>query len=422
MLTETESGEASVPVAIGVSSRKKTEQEATQADKHSRTLLFVTNSFSYGGSEKHLLELLRGIQEPGTRVIILCTDSDPFTERLNSLSLEEVVVQHERSLESIWDWAQVFRKNKPNAVVLVYGTLWMLPWVAAVAARVAGVPRLYAIHHLMPQQPAEPLIQTIKSPRDLLRRVFGRRVRKLLFARIPPRICDTTICVSNAVRDSLVADYGFPMGKMRTIHNGVACREFALKSGDRASVRAALDVGANDVLLICTARLSREKGIDILISAMERILTRYPFCKCAVVGDGPLGEKLREDIRSRGLDRQVLLLGFQKDVKPYLSAADVFVLVSYIEGLPYSVLEAMASGLPCVVTDVGGNREAVVDRTTGLVIKPGSVDEAVLAIEYLLSHPQERANMAKAAQRRATSEFEIDEKMAEFRKLFLACE
>jgi glycosyltransferase involved in cell wall biosynthesis len=419
MLTDTKSTDSSSRIDLGVSSRNTA--KATQLDvARTRTLLFVTNSFSYGGSEKHLLELIRRINQPGTRVIILCTDSDPFTERLSSQSPAEVVVQQERNLESIADWKQAFKRNKPDAVILVYGTLWMLPWIAALAARLAGVPRIYAIHHLMPMPPPEPLIRTIKSPRDLLRRVIGKRVRRLLFVRIPPRLCDSTICVSNAVRDSLVADYGFPARRMRTIHNGVSCEDFEPGPDDRTSTRAALGIAPNEFLLVCTARLSREKGIDILISAMARIVQNHPACKCAVIGDGPLRDQLNQEVKARGLDHHVLLLGFREDVRPYLAAADAFALVSHIEGLPYSVLEAMASGLPCVVTNVGGNREAVIDRSTGFVINPGSVDEAVEAVEYLLSHPQERAKMAQAARHRAFSEFEIEAKMAEFRKVLLA--
>lgn len=206
---------------------------------------------------------------------------------------------------------------------------------------------------------------------------------------------------------------------MRTIHNGVPCRDFQPKFDDRTTTRAVLGIGSNEFLLVCTARLSREKGIDVLISAMESIARKYPACKCVVIGDGPLRDQLKEEVRSRGLDSHVWLLGFQDDVRPYLAAADAFVLTSFIEGLPYSVLEAMASRLPCVVTDVGGNREAVVDRLTGLVVNPGSVNEVINALEFLLNHPGERSAMAEASQRRAFNEFEIEAKMAEFRNLLL---
>ena len=384
-----------------------------------RTLLFVTNAFSYGGSEKHLLELLNRLEDGNVRSVILSTDSDPFTERLKKGCRSSVAIRSEKSLKSIKDWVRVFREIKPDAVVLVYGTFWLLPWFAAVAARLARVQKLYAIHHLMPQPPPDPQILEINSPRDVLRRVFGKRVRKLLTARVPPHLCNTTICVSNAVRDSLIQQYHFPARKIITIHNGISLREFAPGRIDRTAIRTKLEICSDDFLLVCIARLSTEKGIDILLSAMSRVIQMYPSCKCIIIGEGPLREKLLEQLKSLGLSRHVFMEGFQADVRPYLCAADAFVLTSHIEGLPFSVLEAMACGLPCVVTNVGGNAEAVVHKVNGLIVDHRSVEEVVQAISYLLTHPQERAGMAQASRSRVCEEFDIEAKMAEIKRLIL---
>jgi glycosyltransferase involved in cell wall biosynthesis len=384
-----------------------------------RTLLFVTNAFSYGGSEKHLLELLSRLEDGNVQSVVLCTDSDPFTERLKEGCRSSVAIRSEKSLKSVRDWLRVFREIKPDVVVLVYGTIWMLPWIAAVAVRLAGIQKLYAIHHLMPLPPREPRILEIKSPLDVLRRVFGRRVRRILSARVPPNLCNKTICVSDAVRDSLIQQYGFPARKMLTIHNGVSSREFTPDRSDAISIRTKLEIRFDEFVLVCTARLSAEKGIDILLSAMSQIIQKDPSCKCIIVGEGALKEKLLEQVKSLGLRRHVFLEGFHADVRPYLCAADVFALTSHVEGLPFSVLEAMACGLPCVVTNVGGNAEAVAHNVNGLVVNPGSVEEVVQAIIYLLTHPQERARMADASRSRAYQEFDIEARMADIKRLIL---
>jgi glycosyltransferase involved in cell wall biosynthesis len=106
-------------------------------------------------------------------------------------------------------------------------------------------------------------------------------------------------------------------------------------------------------------------------------------------------------------------------VKPYLCAGDVFTLTSYREGLPFAVLEAMACGLPCVVTNVGGNAEAVIQNSNGLVVNAGSVDEVVEAISFLMSHPEERAQMSRVARVRACEEFDIETRMAEIKRVIL---
>jgi glycosyltransferase involved in cell wall biosynthesis len=385
-----------------------------------RTLLFVTHSFSYGGSEKHLLELLSRLEDGNVQSVVLCTDSDPFTERLKEGCHSSVAVRSEKSLKSVRDWHRVFREIKPDVVVLVYGTLWLLPWFAAVAVRLAGVQKLYAIHHLMPLPPPEPRILEIKSVRDVLRRVFGRRVRRILSARVPPNLCNKTICVSDAVRNSLIQQYRFPERKMLTIHNGISPREFAPGRSDGIAIRTKLEIRSDEFVLVCTARLSAEKGIDILLSAMSQIIQKNPSCKCIIIGEGSLKEKLLEQVKSLGLSRHVFMEGFHDDVRPYLCAADAFVLISHIEGLPFSVLEAMACGLPCVVTNVGGNAEAVAHNVNGLVVNPGSVDEVVQAIIYLLTHPRERARMAHASRFRVYKEFDVEARMADIKRLILS--
>jgi glycosyltransferase involved in cell wall biosynthesis len=413
-------------LATGTTSQVQREPQTRESSMHqivdgtrkSRTILFVTNAFSYGGTEKHLLDLLKRIRERNVRSIVLCTDSDPFTERLADECRGNVIVRSEKSLKSMKDWRRLFREIRPNVVVLVYGTLWILPWFVAVAARLEGIRKLYAIHQLMPQPPAEKPVMRIRSARDFLRKIFGKRVRKLLSARVPPYLCRKTICVSDAVRKSLTQDYGFPSRRLVTIYNGVSLDCYPPPS-DRTALRAKLGIGADEFVLVCTARLSPEKGIDLLVSAIGKVIQAGLACKCIVIGEGALKKSLSEQSKALGLSRNVFFEGFRADVRPYLSAADVFVLTSHIEGLPFSVLEAMASGLPCVVTNVGGNAEAVHHNVNGLIIKPGSAEEAATAIIQLMTHPDECRRMAQASLSRAGNEFDLEAKMADIKRLIL---
>ena len=383
-----------------------------------RTLLFVINSFSYGGSEKHLLELIGRLEGCNVQSIVLSTDSDPFTERLKDGCHSSVSIRSENSLKSFMDWSRVFREIRPDVVVLVYGTLWMLPWLAAAAGWVAGVQKLYAIQHLIPP-PLSPPAQG-KSPRDVLRRIFGRRARRLLSARVPPYLCNKTICVSDAVRDNLIRQYRFPARKMLTIHNGVSSVDFAPSRSNGTAIRTKLGIRPDDLVLVCTSRLSPEKGLDVLLKAFSMILHGNLSCKLIIIGDGYLRDKLMKQIEELNLSQNVFMEGFQDDVRPYLCAADAFVLTSHVEGLPFSVLEAMACGLPCVVTNVGGNSEAVIHNVTGLVVNPGSTEEVVQAISYLLTQPQERTRMGNASRSRVLKEFDVEACMSEIKRVILS--
>jgi len=381
----------------------------------SRTVLFVTNTTGYGGSEKHLLEIIDRLGDSDIRPMILCAKTDPFSARLNNYYAN--VIRCENALKSAWGWFRVFRDIRPDVVVFIYGTLLDIPWYASAAARLALVRRLYGIQHLI-APPLPPKVE-VRSILDVLRRLIGKRARRLMSAYVAPRFCDKTICVSNAVRDSLVQDYHFPPEKAVTIYNGVSVSTFVPSGDEGIAVRDKLGIHSEEFVLVCAARLSGEKGIDILLLAMSEIVRRNVSCKCIIVGDGYLREKLSEQIRELGLVGHTFMLGFQQDVRPYLLAANVFVLTSHKEGLPFAILEAMACGLPCIVTNVGGNAEAVAHNVTGLVVKAGSPIDVAEAVCYLFTHPEERMRMSRKARLRVCREFDIEARMAEIKRLIL---
>jgi len=170
---------------------------------------------------------------------------------------------------------------------------------------------------------------------------------------------------------------------------------------------------------VCVARLSEQKRIDLLLLAVARALRNGVCCRCIIVGDDPLREELEEQALALGLSGHVFFEGFREDVRPYLQAGTAFVLTSRREGMPFSILEAMACGLPCIVTRVGGNSEVVTHGINGLVVSPGSVDEVADAISYLATHPQERAEMSRMARSRVHEEFNIEDRMAQVREAIL---
>ncbi len=250
----------------------------------------------------------------------------------------------------------------------------LVPWQANLAAMLVGIRRRFAIQHLV--LPPLPPPEGGNGPRAWLRRRIGKRARRFLGWRVGGHLCTKTLCVSDAVRDSLLNTLRFPRRKTITIHNGVSISTFFPSSSNGAAIRARLEIGPDEFLLVCAARLSEAKGIDILIEALNQVIRRGVSCKCMILGDGPLKGRLLEQVDTAGISDYVFFEGFQKDVRPYLQAGSAFILTSHLEGLPLAVLEALSCGLPCIVTNVGGSAEAVKHGVTGLVIPPASVEEA----------------------------------------------
>lgn len=381
----------------------------------SQKILFVLpKTTQFGGLEQHLLELLARLPAQ-VRPLILCFDQDVISARMDEIQKSRAVVKCVAEPKSLRDWAQMIRKARPDIIVFCYSWIEAFPWQAAAAACLAGVRKRFSIQHLIPS-PLPPPIRG-KSPRNFLRRFIGKRARHLLKLRIPGYALHKTICVSNAVRSALVDSYGFPAGKTITVHNGVSTAMFSPCKAEGATMRARLDVEPDEFLLVCAARLVEGKGLDILIYAISRVVRQGIRCKCVIIGDGPLREELIKLANSEGLSVFVSFEGFQNDVRPYLHAGSAFILTSHIEGLPLSVLEALACGLPCIVTNVGGTAEAVKNQVVGLVIPPGSVEETEKAIVQFATHPVERLEMAARTRELVCRHFDIEDRIDDLKRV-----
>lgn len=399
-----------------------------------KKILFVSNSNEYGGAEKHLLELIRRLRGPGVEISILCLEKDLFSERLGPDHDIEIKTCA-RPPQFLRDWFRLFRNIQPDVIVFIYSWFWTIPCTAVVGAWIAGVPRRFSIQHLMaPRCSVPPQVLTAvrrqRSPRGILRRLLGRQdptwplciiasTNSITQIRRAAYFYNTTICVSRALHDFLVGNFGFPARKVKTIHNGVSVSEFAPSEIRRSLMREKLGFAHDEFVLVCVARLSEQKRIDILLEALVRVLREGVRCKCIIVGDGPLKNQLTEQATSIGLNGHAFFEGFHEDVRPYLQAASAFILTSDTEGLPLSILEAMACGLPSIATDVGGNTELIAHRVNGLIVPRESADETAKAISYLANHSEECAHMGKMARVKACEAFDIEKAMAEIRQVIL---
>jgi glycosyltransferase involved in cell wall biosynthesis len=216
--------------------------------------------------------------------------------------------------------------------------------------------------------------------------------------------------VSEAIRSILIRTFGFPAEKLVTIHNGVAPREFQNDEACGTAVRARLGLRSEEFVVVCTSRLSQGKGIDALLLAVAQVMSRGMRCRCLLVGDGPLRGELERLALHLGLTDYVSFEGFHEDVRPYLHAGSAFVLTSNHEGFGIAIIEAMAAGLPCLVTNSGGPAEIITNGVDGLVVAPGAVGEIAAGIMYLASHPEERTRMGRQARFRACQAFDIEER------------
>jgi glycosyltransferase involved in cell wall biosynthesis len=184
--------------------------------------------------------------------------------------------------------------------------------------------------------------------------------------------------------------------------HGIVQADLRPDDGTRERVRTELGVRDGSVVAITVANLRREKDYANLLHAAQAALAREPRLVVLAVGQGPLADEVRELHRQLGLGDRVRLLGYRSDVRDLLAAADLFVLGSAFEGLPVSIMEAMAAGLPVAATAVGGVPEAVVDGETGILVPPRDPAALAEAVVELAGDPGRRSRMGASGRRRAT--------------------
>jgi glycosyltransferase involved in cell wall biosynthesis len=226
--------------------------------------------------------------------------------------------------------------------------------------------------------------------------------RVLLDRELVARRADVVLTVSEADRGRMLEIGGLPPDKVRVVMNGIV----PLAQAQR-DVRAELGIPPDAEVVGTLTVLRKEKAHGVLLDAAERLAADYPRLRILIAGTGPEEERLRAEVRRRGLENRVLMLGFRRDVADVLEALDVVALSSDREGSPLAVIEGMAAGKPVVATRVGGVPDLVVDGEHGLLVPPRDPASLAEALARLLRDPQLRRTLGERARERQRREFDI---------------
>lgn len=267
----------------------------------------------------------------------------------------------------------VFHAHLPAPLNGRYGLL---------AARVSRVPAVVATAHLVDDVPAR----------------LGARLNQWMAT----TCVDRYIAVSEGVARRMRARLGVPGRKIQVIRNGVDVESFPRPADPRFRAALAGDPGRPIVLTI--ARLDAQKGHAYLLAAAADI----PDALFVLVGEGRERPGLEAQARALGVAERVRFLGHRDDVPELLAACDVFVLPSRYEGLPLSVLEAMAAARPVVATAIEGTDEIVLHGETGLLVPPAAPSALAQGIRAVLADRALAARMGQAGRARVCREFSMN--------------
>lgn len=240
---------------------------------------------------------------------------------------------------------------------------------------------------------------------NLVRAEISGAVRAAIYRRAEAAAVwatDHTFAVSKDIARHLRAAIPRRAMRIEVLYLGIGAPPEVTK--DRSALRASLDLGAGDRLIVSVARLAPQKSLGVLLRAVE-CLERVTL---VVVGEGPLRRDLEQEVRSLGLQGHVHLLGFRRDVADWIAGADVFALSSVWEGIPLAVQEAILLRTPVVATDVGGMRELISNKVSGRLCPPGDPAALAEALDEVLRDGDKATAYADAASAFLRERFSTD--------------
>lgn len=243
--------------------------------------------------------------------------------------------------------------------------------------------------------------------------------RMRLIRGLPYHSLSKVIFVNSITRKAYQKIYRLSSDHCTTIYNGIDVDGYS-NAERRLKVRAELDINPQECMILATGNLTTVKGYKSLISAIGSLVEKGIAVKCFIAGQGELKEELEKQIEERGLEKRVMLMGYRDDIPDLLAGADIFCMPSLNEALGYSLLEAMASGIPVVASRVGGIPEVISQGKEGFLVTPGNVSELSEALEILIKDGALRTVMGKCERETAEKKFSLKRMMSETEKVLFA--
>jgi len=230
------------------------------------------------------------------------------------------------------------------------------------------------------------------------------------------RCFDNIIAVSGGLYREMLK-YKIPSHKIAVINNGINAEAFK-RTENRNLFRGRLNLSKEDFLIGFVGRLSREKNIETIMLSLRSVLSSFKNAKFLIIGDGPERkrlEKLSIDLRAAANTK---FIGFQENTRDIYSILDLYVSASLKEGLPNSILEAQAAGIPCIAADIAGNSDIIKDGVNGFLFKPKDHNELSQKITTLLKDKDLAGKFVSEGQKIIKAKFSVQERIAKLESLY----
>jgi glycosyltransferase involved in cell wall biosynthesis len=360
---------------------------------------FVVHVMYVAGTEMLVAETIRRLG-PRLKPVVFCLDEiGELGERLRGEGIEVVSLERKPGIDlSVVSRmaAEITRRDIQVVHAHQYTPFF---YTALARLRTRPAPRVIFTEH------GRHYPDVVSARRRILNRLF--------FNHLADRI--NAVCAYSA--DALSSKDGFRRNRIDVIENGIDVPRYAAPA-DRNALKRRLGLDPARRYVTIVARLHPVKDHHMLFEAFQRVTRGRPDVDLLLAGDGPLRDDLARQAAALGIADRVLFLGIRSDVPDVLAASDVFALTSQTEAASLVLLEAMASRLPVVVTDVGGNSELARAGIDGFLVPRGDAAATANAIATLLDDPARARAMGESGAARVAEVFQLERTVGRYYALY----
>jgi glycosyltransferase involved in cell wall biosynthesis len=349
-------------------------------------VLHLIDGLKIGGAEVLLRDLLRGLRAAGFQVSVGFSTAGPVQESIHDMGIPLTRLPRLMRVDPglFLGMCRLIRRERPQ---IVHTHLFKSDFHGRLAARLCKVPVVVSTAHNVD--------------------AWARRAPLGYLYGLTARLADQVIAVSDEVRDFQIRHTNTAAARIVTINNGVDVSMFENQRESGRAVRAELGLHEAAPVIGIVGRLERQKDHNNFLEAAAAIRQALPEARFLIVGDGSLRAEIIGRARALDLLPSLIFCGIREDIPAVLAAMDLLVFSSRWEGLPVTLLEGMASGLPIVSTAVGGIPGAVVENETALLVPPESPDDLAQACLFILRNKDLAKKFGMAGRRRACENYSM---------------
>lgn len=362
-------------------------------------LLFTTISGELiGGGQKSLLLILKGLNKKRFKPFLICPSEGDLIDKVEKLGIEIAIIKTGslKRLNFFSNAGAIFKLKrfiKQKNIDLIHTDAPRQTFYAGIAARLTGKPLIWHVRVSTPEKKRyDKFLSYLASKVISVSKAVGRRFEGL-----------------KTNQDKFVV-----------IYNGVDLTEFSSQLPGK-KLKEEFGIEEDWILVGVAGQLIPSKGQSEFLKAAAQVSKLFPKVKFMIIGDGnEIYRKSLEDLsQDLGIAEKVIFTGFREDIPRLMAGLDIVVLPSTdLEGFSRVILEAMASSKPVIATELGGNPEAVVDGTTGIIIPPEDTTRLAEAILELVKNERKREQMGLSGRERAEKLFSIETNIAQIEKLY----